>query len=374
MDETLDRFIREALAGGHGKPEVERILIDAGWSRDEVRKGLDAFADVDFPIPVPRPKPYLSAREAFLYLVLFTFLYLSAWSLGSVLFELIHRSYPDPAAWSADASLGSLRWGVAMLLISFPGYLALSRRSYTAARHDPDRRRSRVRKWLTYLTLFVAAGTLLGDAISLLYNLLEGELTVRFLLKALTVGAIAGSVFGYYLWDLRQDDLPPDRMPARRPGLRLFAAAVAVVVAASLIAGMATAGSPARVRRMKLDRQRTTDLRQIAVALDGYWTQFGELPPDLETLGATRGFHIGSIRDPDSAAPYEYVVDGERSCRLCAVFATSTLPDRDDRPEGRRHAASPLAFLSDSDFWRHAEGRHCFSIEVRSPRDASSGD
>jgi hypothetical protein len=69
MDETLNRFIGEAIGGGFEKSEIERILIEAGWPQDEVRKGLTAFADVDFPIPVPRPKAYLSAREAFLYLV-----------------------------------------------------------------------------------------------------------------------------------------------------------------------------------------------------------------------------------------------------------------------------------------------------------------
>ena len=32
---------------------------------------LAGFAEIDFPVPVPRPRPYLSAREAFIYLVVF---------------------------------------------------------------------------------------------------------------------------------------------------------------------------------------------------------------------------------------------------------------------------------------------------------------
>jgi hypothetical protein len=35
---------------------------------------------------------------------------------------------------------------------------------------------------------------------------LGGELTVRFLLKVITVGIIAGAVFGHYLWDLRKEE------------------------------------------------------------------------------------------------------------------------------------------------------------------------
>jgi hypothetical protein len=64
-----------------------------------------------------------------------------------------------------------------------------------------------VRRWLTYLTLFSAACALLGDFATLVYNVLGGELTVRFLLKVLTVGLIAGTAFFYYLRDLRQDEV-----------------------------------------------------------------------------------------------------------------------------------------------------------------------
>ena len=63
-----------------------------------------------------------------------------------------------------------------------------------------------MRRWLTYLTLFLAAIALVSDMITLVYNLLGGELTLRFVLKVVIVGAIAGSIFSYYLLDLRRGE------------------------------------------------------------------------------------------------------------------------------------------------------------------------
>jgi hypothetical protein len=54
--------------------------------------------------------------------------------------------------------------------------------------------------------LFVAACVLIGDVVGLIYGLLGGELTVRFVLKTLIVGGIAGAVFWYYLSGLRVDE------------------------------------------------------------------------------------------------------------------------------------------------------------------------
>jgi uncharacterized membrane protein len=99
-----------------------------------------------------------------------------------------------------------VRLAVASLIVAFPLYLWLSNLTLKAIKADPEKRGSKIRKWLTYVTLFIAAGVLIGDLISLLFNLLGGELTLRFLLKTLVVLLVAGTVFGYYIWDLRQEE------------------------------------------------------------------------------------------------------------------------------------------------------------------------
>lgn len=204
----LEQFVHAALSRGESKQSVLAALAAAGWPPEQAASALDAYADVPFAVPVPRPRPYLSAREAFLYLLLFATLYISAFEVGSLLFDLVNRAFPDPAdpAWRVSRSAASMRWAVAAIAVAFPVFLFVANLLGKEMARSPVKRLSAVRRWLTYVTLFLAAGIVIGDLITLLYNVLGGELSTRFLLKVLIVGVIAGTIFGYYLLELRREE------------------------------------------------------------------------------------------------------------------------------------------------------------------------
>jgi hypothetical protein len=146
-----------------------------------------------------------------MYVVMFTTLYVSAYSLGSLLFELIDRAYPDPARGPGGVPpLQAIRWAVSSLVVAFPVFLYTTWLIQRAIAADATKRASKARRQLTYLTLFVASCVLIGDVTALVYSFLGGEITVRFVLKVLVVAAIAGTGFGYYLWDLRGDEKEPE--------------------------------------------------------------------------------------------------------------------------------------------------------------------
>jgi hypothetical protein len=349
MNADLLSFVRESLVHGIPRPVISERLRAAGWRSEEIAAGLAAYADVDSPIPVPRRQPYLSAREAFLYLVLFATLYTTAIDVGAVLFALLDRWLPDPGATSrvARATAESARGSTAGLIIAYPIFLLLARGMGASVAREPAKRASKIRKWLTYLTLFVAAMVLIGDLIFLVSRLLSGELPLRVSLKVLVVFAIAGTVFGHFLAELRRDDRE-GAMPQRewRVPPRVAAALVLVV----LIAGLALAGSPARERRRQLDTQRVGDLSSISSRVEQYAWQHSQLPETLDPVSGGPGVEGIGFRDPVTRDPYRYRMLDSLHYRLCAVF---------DAPDSTGPAG-------ESRFWRHARGPTCFDFEISS--------
>jgi hypothetical protein len=207
VNEELIGFVRDALARGVTRPQIEDALRQAGWDPKQVSAALGAFAPVAFPLPVPRPRTSLSARDAFFYLLLFSSMYVVAFQFGSLLFDFINRVFPDPAAGELERfQRDSIRFSVSSLIVALPVFLYMSRVTNQETAADPGKRTSPVRRWLTYLTLFSAACVLIGDVTTLIYNVLGGELSTRFVLKVLVVAAIAGTIFWFYVGDLRVEE------------------------------------------------------------------------------------------------------------------------------------------------------------------------
>src|SRR3989338_2916868 len=89
------------------------------------------------------------------------------------------------------------------LIVAFPLLVVFTRVMNGRIREEASRMNLAIRKWLLFLTLFVAGAVIAGDLIMLVNTFLGGELTTRFLLKVLAVFIVFGSVFAYYLKDLR---------------------------------------------------------------------------------------------------------------------------------------------------------------------------
>lgn len=152
-----------------------------------------------------------SPKDIFLHLLAILTLYASAIAFITLIFQYINLSLPDPLetqrGFGLQSAFQGIRWSIASLIVIFPVYLFSSWHLNKGYAKLPEKRNLRIRKWLIYFTLFAAALIIIGDLVALIFNLLGGELTARFLLKVLTIFFVAGSVFYYYLWDLRRHNI-----------------------------------------------------------------------------------------------------------------------------------------------------------------------
>jgi hypothetical protein len=344
MNRDVQMFVAKALAAGHSRDAVAQALGTAGWSPEEVATALDAYVAAGLGLPVPRKSASRSPKEAFLFLLLFAALITWTFSLGSMIFDLLNLWMPQPGSQDlVPGQVASLRGQAATVLVAFPVFLFMDHLAAGAARRNPDQRISPIRRWLTYLTLLLAASALISDLIVLANTFLEGELTTRFLLKVLVVGVLAGAALGHYLLQLRKDELDPtSRVASRGRGRAFLAAAVALVLGLAIW----NAGSPARVRMHRMDAARVRDLQRIQAAVSRHAAKHGALPTDLEQCDADPGTFLRSVRDPETRDPYRYQVLDASHYELGATFATASSPED-----------------GDPGFWRHSAGAVTFQVE-----------
>ena len=128
-----------------------------------------------------------------------------------------------------------------------------------------------------------SAGIILGDLIALLANVLTGDPTLRFALKAIAILAITGCVFGYYLWDMRQTETS-NVTPGNNWYVRSLLIVTVLVVLGCIAYALTLTGSPGSQRDARLDDQRVSDLSIIALNIDLYWELNEKLPTDLDDM------------------------------------------------------------------------------------------
>jgi hypothetical protein len=302
-----------------------------------------------------KPRLKSSPKDAFMHLLAIGLLYVSVVTFISLLHQYINFIFPDLLNYYYYTGvLNTILWSTSALIVVFPTYLVLSWLLNRDIAREPEKKELRIRRWLIYFTLFISAITIIIDLVSLIYNFLSGELTIRFLLKVLAILLVAAAVFGFYIWDLRRKDL------AKSGKTKAIAWATSAVVLISIVGGFFITGTPAHQRQVRLDEKRINDLQVIQNEIVNYWTQKAELPKSLDDLeNSITGFIPPT--DPETNASYEYTVVDQYIFELCAVFKTSTtLAIQSKGP------LEPVAPYYDpyQQNWSHDKGRVCFTRKI----------
>lgn len=248
-----------------------------------------------------------------MHLLNMVMLYVAAFGFGRLLFMMINFYYPDPLYPTYENYFDTMRWSISSIIVAFPAYILSSRYLFKEYKVEPEKKNLRVKNWLEYLTLFGTAVIILIDIMTLVYYFLGGEISIRFILKVLTVIFIAGLIFTYYLLIVR------DKLGVKK-GLAItiifWISTVAIV--ASIISGYLSVGSPATARSQQFDQRRIENLSTIQYEIINYWTRTRKLPTSIEEMANIN--QTSYPTDPETGIPYEYITTGPLKFELCATF------------------------------------------------------
>jgi len=281
-----------------------------------------------------------NARDFFLHLGAIVALYAVVISFLNLTFKIISKSFPEIDnniyAWGGGSEISM---PVATLIIVFPIFVILSYFVYKIYTQNPIKKELGIRKWLTYITLFVAGIILAGDLITVLYKFLDGQdLTSAFLLKALVVLLVAGAVFGFYLQDIRDKISSKDR--------KIWAVSVAVIILISIILGFGILGSPQNQRLLRLDNKKISELQDSEWQIINYWQMNGMIPESMPSL----------------PIDIEYKKTSQMTFELCAQFNRENFVEQDPRAIDIGYPMKGKVMQNEN--WSHQVGQQCFSRTI----------
>jgi len=313
--DPIEIYVERALQGGTRHDAIRAELLQAGWPERAVEAALGGWADNGTVPPVPRPRAGFSFVDLLAYLVLLGALAVTALNIVTLTHGLLNFLMPDPLDGSSVGRAEQARWGLATLIVSAPLYGGLMRWIDRGLQRHPFKRAASVRAVALGLMLTVAVIIFASDAVYTIFALLNGELTARFAAKALVVALVALGVLVIGRSDL---NLESDGR-AKRLVLWAGSAVTLALVGWTLLA----TGAPASVRDQRLDRQRYSDITNIATRMR--CTEGGILPDTLAPADVAaycpgRDIAPVTLRDPQTGAEYRYERLDDRRFALCADF------------------------------------------------------
>lgn len=211
MSDTLIDFVKDCYKAGKSHNEIKAVLLETGWSTEQVDDVLGRFVDRSFPIAIPRPIVFASPRLVFLNIFYFLVLYLSIYNVVATLFTFLDQYLPDglgrrAGAFYSSRSIGeAIRTYLATIICCVP-LVWWSSRIISKAMEETKQRIPRIRLKLIYLTMFIGACVMLGNAICFIYYFLSGELGLRFMIKVAILSTLTLGLFTFYRVEIKQTE------------------------------------------------------------------------------------------------------------------------------------------------------------------------
>ncbi len=362
----VEDYILELLQKGIAKMQIKEQLSAVGWSEKQIDAAYSrALVEKGIPIPNEMMKSTFGKKSSTVEIAInfFSFILLAivAIALGNLFYQIINKYFPDAlriSYRSGKISTSAIHYSIAALIIGFPLYYASMKFWFHGFEKDSGKVETKLTKWLTYLILLVTSITIVGDLIVALFTFLQGEISMRFFLKALTIFVIAGIIFTFYYLERRKIQY---RKSISSNIFKIFGTAVSIIVLMGIILGFVAGGSPATERKRGFDNQREHDLAQISNCVESYARKYKKLPTSLNELNKTSFSYCSNKKDPETKKAYGYRVitsskktgsNYEGEFELCANFSLAS----EDNISDNKYNYSIV-----SKWNKHTAGRNCDS-------------
>lgn len=264
-----------------------------------------------------------NAKYAFYYLLSLAALIFTALSFGMIIFSIIDKVIPDVLNSYSNVD-SQLKFAISALFIAAPIFYFISSLIHKGIHKGELEKDSAIRRWLTYFIILVSSMIILGVFIGVINNFLSGELTARFIFKALTMLFISGVCFSFYFYDIKRDNPDkPDKV------VKIFFFATLALIVAAFVAAWFFVESPKMARSRLMDQRLIQNIYSIENAMNSYYDRNKKLPANLEEFKADKNIYISAnaLVDPETKAPIAYNKISDKEFELCATFRTDSIEE-----------------------------------------------
>jgi hypothetical protein len=272
------------------------------------------------------------AYHLFLYLSSFFSLGFLIGGLLTTLFQFVNKYIPDAVLGRDQYAISayddaSLKVGISMLLIASIVYFIATfiiNKKLEKGEIRPD---SIVRKFMTYIALFILVAISIGSLATLFYNYLTGELTSNSFGKIIAFFLVNGFFAYFYFWEIRRKEFVSK-------SFNNFYYVALAVVAVAFVSGIAVSDSPQVTREKKVDESVVSEMQSMNSNVEIFFNNNKRLPK-ADEIQTSAKFQV------------EYVVDNEKTYELCVEFLQSR---------------ESVNFYDKQ--WNHPAGKYCFKLNI----------
>jgi len=265
-----------------------------------------------------------TAKFTFFYLISLITLVAASLSICTIIFQIINKTIIDILDnWQGRYFPEALKNGISTLFISAPIYFFIMSRIYKNLQSGLLDRNSQLRKWLTYLVLLISGIAFFSWLIGIMNSFLDGELTLKFILKAITALGIAGLIFSFYFYDIKRDDFS-NKEDKITKFYFLFSIILVIIV---FVSSLFFVESPRQARNRRIDEKTLERFTNIGYAINDYYEKNKNLPFDLDVLINNTNLDEKNLENISTKKRFDYHILGKNKYELCADFLISNKDD-----------------------------------------------